>query len=651
MTSPVLISLAVLKVNWDHLRQDYLQNFMPIAAECIRLNSVDVVAVPQLRDDMRRRFGLLLPHNVLERLLRRLEKAGYVRLDRQGICRPQRTELSRLRFHEEQQRVLLMHEQVVAALVQFQSARYKLGWTVPQAEAALESYLGSSQVSFLAAAVAGSTVAVPRERRKGERYIVASFVRHLQETDSSTFDYFVRIAQGSMLAQAVFLPEPSDRPPRFRGTAIYLDTTLLVNALGYNGDTRREPCEELLKLLHRAGAELRCFAHNLSEMQGILHAAAEEIATPGSSDRINTCTEHFYQTGWTASDVLLAAARLEEDLTGLRVSVVETPAYGPEDRFKYVIDEVEFGEVLAEEVRYPRDIPRVRDVGSLSAIMRLREGHVTSSHEQSRALFVTTNTALAGACSRYFRNEDIPDAVPPCVSDRDLMTLLWLKTPFRCADLPRKRLIADCYAAMQPEAHLWHKYLQEIEKLRQREKLTPTGTYTTENVYVLRYSIEAKQALMERTLGDEDALTEGTVAEILEAARQRMQGELRGQLSVAREQTREERGKVVALEQWEAQRRTALRNRATSTAAKITRVVAWSVLAVLLVLALVPLLWLRATRSTQPLPWILVALDFGVALLYAYSLVWGVTVRDWLRALEIRLSEWVEIRLHSLAEA
>ena len=645
MTSAAVVSLAILMVNWDQRKQDYLQTFVPMLAECLRLSPNEVVSLPSLRDDLRSRFGLAMPHSVLERLLGRVKRAGYVTRDEGPVYRPNRSALAGLDFRRVQQQVMVMHEAVVEELVKFQSKRYEAVWDRTEAEAALHSYLESEQVSFLAATTAERAVPLPREAGLGARYIVAMFVQHLHDVDPGKFDYLVTIAKGNMLAQAVFLPDPTQTSRRFRNTTVYLDTTLLLNALGYNGEARKAPCVELLELLYRAGAELRCFTHTLNETRGVLYAVAEDIADAGPSDRFNTATEYFIQTGHTASEVLLYAATLEKDLHGLRVTMVDTPSYGPDDRYKYVIDETKLGEVLAEEIRYRRDGPRMRDVDSISAIMRLREGKVAHLYEDSRALFVTTNAALARACISHFRDEDVPDAIPPCVSDRDLTTLLWLKMPSWATDLPRKRLIADCYAAMQPEPHLWHRYLQEIERLKERRLLT------VEDVILVRHSIEAKQALMERTLGEESAFVQGTVTEILEATRRHIQEELQGELGVASQQRDEQKGRADRLEEKDAKRRGAIRNRAASFAAGVTNVVAWLLFAILLLCALGSIVVASsAPRQSLGSYAVTAAIVVGAGV-YAYGLTWGGTVKGWLRGFEVGISNWLERRLTSLIES
>lgn len=75
ITAPV-ISLAILKVNWDAKRKDYVDNFVPIVAECIRLSDHDVVSIPNLQMDIRTKFGLRIPQNQLRGVLTRVSKRG-----------------------------------------------------------------------------------------------------------------------------------------------------------------------------------------------------------------------------------------------------------------------------------------------------------------------------------------------------------------------------------------------------------------------------------------------------------------------------------------------------------------------------------------------------------------------------------------------
>ena len=49
MVSQIISSLAILKVNWDTLQKDYVENFVPFIAQCVLLLKPSVVSVSELQ--------------------------------------------------------------------------------------------------------------------------------------------------------------------------------------------------------------------------------------------------------------------------------------------------------------------------------------------------------------------------------------------------------------------------------------------------------------------------------------------------------------------------------------------------------------------------------------------------------------------------
>jgi hypothetical protein len=49
--NPTVVSLAILKVHWEN-KKDYLDIFVPLAAETIRLSSDDIVTTPRLQEEL-----------------------------------------------------------------------------------------------------------------------------------------------------------------------------------------------------------------------------------------------------------------------------------------------------------------------------------------------------------------------------------------------------------------------------------------------------------------------------------------------------------------------------------------------------------------------------------------------------------------------
>ena len=77
MTTTSLTSLAILKVNWDRLNRDYIENFVPFVVECVRLAAEPIISLSKVRAEMSAQFGLDLPLNTLRHIFNRATKRGY----------------------------------------------------------------------------------------------------------------------------------------------------------------------------------------------------------------------------------------------------------------------------------------------------------------------------------------------------------------------------------------------------------------------------------------------------------------------------------------------------------------------------------------------------------------------------------------------
>ena len=146
MQSPIVASLAILMVNWDENKRDYLQNFASMLAEIIRVSPEETISVQDLRTKFDDRFGFLLPQNVMKRLLKRLEKQGFITRRKDNTYSPNRKKLSKLNFDTVQQDVLEKYDGLIARLTDFVRTTYKVEWPIEQAEAALQNYLSENQI-------------------------------------------------------------------------------------------------------------------------------------------------------------------------------------------------------------------------------------------------------------------------------------------------------------------------------------------------------------------------------------------------------------------------------------------------------------------------------------------------------------------------
>jgi hypothetical protein len=662
MSNPTIVSLAFLKTNWDQQGKSYIDNFVPIVAECIKHLSNDIVTLMDLQGEIFKRFGLNIPQNAINVILKRVRKQGYVKLQ-DNHYRADREQLLKLNFGQVQQRVLEIHDILIKSLTEFCNERFNVRWRPEDAESALLSYLRENEIQVVNAGLGGTVIPQPEQVVKNSTFFVGSFLRQMQETHSPIFGYFETVVKGNMLANAIFLPDPNYAMQKFKKTEVYFDTSFLIYALGWAGEPRKEPCVELLQLLYEAGANLRCFRHTFEETRGILDALSRRVGTTGIRRETYGASiptvEYFLSKGYTASDIELLKVQLEQHLDNIRIKVVDKPQYLHE----YMIDEKRLDETF-QSIHYGDEKPRIRDVDSISAIMRIRRGQDYFKLEDCPAVFVTTNTTLARVCREYFCGSDSTESVSPCLTDYTLTNLLWLKKPLKAPDLPRKRIIADYYAATQPNERLWRNYLSEIERLEKN------GQVTTDDYYLLRYSLEAKQALMDLTLGGEEAFTQGTVQEILEIVRSRIQSGLQKKLDEEKElrEKAEREIEAVKLEMQaemgekldvERRRREELEevlkesrdeqearvNKITSRANKyakfISKFIQYGFMAVLLIGGLSTFLWKPEEIGFTVFKYLLMVFPIVLFILTIANLMRGTTVESIVRRIEIRLAKWI----------
>lgn len=113
----------------------------------------------------------------------------------------------------------------------------------------------------------------------------------------------------------------------------------------------------------------------------------------------------------------------------------------------------------------------------------------------------------------FFNEEYEQSDAPICISDHVFCMLVWLKVADKWPDAPTDLMVATCYAALQPSARLWESYIGEAEKLKGR------GDIVEDDYALLAHSIEARQALMDITEGNENAFMVGSTVDVLAAAK------------------------------------------------------------------------------------------------------------------------------------
>lgn len=502
VSESVCISLALLKAQSD-FGKDYIDNFVPLVRECLRLDPADVVSLPEMQQLLQKEFLLRLPASIVETILKRLKSQGALKRE-SGSYIKVRGRLDDDRFQRCRQDVLRMYHDLVQSFQRDAAERFSVSLDTEQAEVALEAFIGENQLNLLSDTV--ERLELRHESNPNRRYLVARYVCRIAHERAYEWECFEAVHQGYLLANAVYLPDMSQARRRFTHTDVYCDTGVLLPALGYADPMYAEPCTALLTQLRSMKISPRCFAHTREEVYRALANCAWRLQADRLGDAYGPVMAYFIEQRMTGSDVRLLMEQLDDNLRGIGVQVVDKPSY---DQHPYVIDHEGLACALAKAIPDHSEAALAHDVESIAAVMRLRAGLHPRHVEDCRAVFATKNATLVHVSREFLSHELGEGEVSPSITDSALTNILWLKQPTAAPELPRKRVIADCYAATQPSAQLWRQFVTEVEKLRLNNELE------TDDYYNLRYSLRAREYLMEETHGEAKAFTEATVTQIM----------------------------------------------------------------------------------------------------------------------------------------
>jgi hypothetical protein len=574
-----LTSMAILKVNADRRGRDTLDNFLPIVLD--RLYHLPgkepVVSLVDLRTAIGEEYGLWLPGGVLQTLTKRLARKGLLRREA-GVLHVDADRITDYDLTPVRTEIRRAHGSLVQAGVKYAADQFGRILSSELFEAALQRFIQANAAPLLATIVDGHSLADPPISVTPELdLVVAAFIAQLAEAEPEEFRHLSDIVKGSILATALYFPSQSIFEQRLSKVAIYLDTPVLLRAIGASGPDLQALAAEVIALGIAEGAQIRCFSHTLVEVQGVLSACAAAVRTRRGY-YYGEAAEYMVSTSWEYSDVVALSDDLEATLNRLGVSVVDKPEH--EERL--TLDEVRLEESLQSEVHYRSEAARRKDVDSVTAIYRLRRGTETISLARAKAVFVTSNYSLSRAVRKYMRLEEGDrETVPLCVPDYVVTSILWLMRPIVAPDLPVQSLIADSYATMQADQATWHQYVVKIEELKQ------AGRISDDNYLLLRQSLQVRALILVDTGSDPEAFTEGSAERVVARARENITAEAQAEARAARDREVVARAELVRVKAESDARMAAQRRIAEATALRlddavdrVARVVAVGVLAI-----------------------------------------------------------------------
>lgn len=512
INSQSLIGYAVLAENLDNNNASFIDNFLPLILQGV-IDIDDNFTISELSIYIEENFGLQLPFYVLDYSLRKLCRNNTLKFDqtafKYNVINPKS-----LNVIDKRDEILNNFQLLLNRMKDYIEEYYDLNLPISKLERMLENFS-----NVYAQNISNNSPFEVKSEHHQALFLVGKFLKYIEQNDTNLFKIYQKFYIGYMISSAMYFTQPDRFTQKFKHTLVFLDTTLIIFALGYAGQERAQPVLQLIQALKKQHAQLRCFAHTIEEIKSVLNSCLRKLEK-GEFDRFGT-VEYFINKNYSRSEILTIIHALENDIEEkLKIKIVDKPDYSDQSLYKYNIDEVEYGDYIRSHIQYTFESSLSKDLDSLNAIYKLRKGEFSDTIESSKAIFVTNNNKLVNVIKNKFISDfHKPEYTPPFISDYVLATLQWIKNPDYNTELPKKMIIANCLAATEPSEKMIEKYLDRIEKEKNR------GEITEEDFALLRTDSEARALMMEKTVGNEENIIWIDLKELAELTIQRKTAE------------------------------------------------------------------------------------------------------------------------------
>lgn len=505
MNNNVLISTSILNSLWETERKDTIDTLLPFLkysiAKITKVN--DLIDISKSTEIMMEEFGFdTFPSNLVKVMLNRLRSKEVKKEDgkyylRTSLC----DEIDKL---ERKRTIYKEHsEKVAVALTSYLNDNYKIrSFNNDTALKALIEFFVAKGICIVKDADMLKLISRSDDKLN---YCIAQFIIDEKEKDSTVFSYIVDMVKGFFISSAIYIQPQNESvaKAKFKNLHCYIDTGIVLCALGLKTEEEKKASRELLDMLRKEGAQLCIFRHNIEEIYDIILAYKSSLEDP-RNNRSSHTLEYFDKLQYKASHVERYLSGLETKIKCLNIEPENTPEYGD-----YTIDEKGFTDTLKDKITYRKDIALTRDVDSVSAIYRLRKNNFVDNIERCNHIFVTSNIKLVTETNRFFSDE-IKDKVPLVILDINLSAIAWLKSYSTNKDYPKNKLIENAVSSIEPSAQLIYAFFDSIDKMKSE------GQITDDEAAIYRTNLFCKRELTKATQGDPSSINENMLHNIFE---------------------------------------------------------------------------------------------------------------------------------------
>ena len=346
------------------------------------------------------------------------------------------------------------------------------------------------------------------------QFFIAKFIENQYNDQTKEFKLLINIIEGLLLANVIYLQVTPDNTTNLNKLNCYFDTPFLLRILGFKEKEDNESAVELIDLLKKQGATIKCFTHSFNEVQSILRNYIDnrEIGIINPTKTLESLDIEEYNI----TELNELYMNLEDIFKEKGILIEDKPKYEKikynKSKYEDQIDEKKLKEIIIDRYNNKdiKDIIVDNDIDSISAIMRLREGKKIQKFEDCNAIFVTSNHDLRTATKQLLKiNERIE--ISPVISDVDLTAIMWLRSLKDNPTLPKDKLIENARALLKPTPNIIEEFNKCLDKIK-KVKYAKDGKALQSLIYTTHFSSK----FMDEIEGDINKVNPSTIIKVYE---------------------------------------------------------------------------------------------------------------------------------------
>lgn len=523
-----LASFSLISLQWHKYKKTYLDNFIPLFCTMLIDNTISKIEIkdyPELVDLFRKMYSIDLPLYVVQAIIDAMYQFDFLNKEQTTyIINTNKIIDNKFYISEIQNECLAKQSIVVKSFCEYVKEHLNKNLDNITATKLLLEFIKRNDVSLfldnninLDDTISDSQNSITAE----EYYLTGSFINWIYRSNPSIYKNIVDFSVGNIAFNALKMNSLPKEAETLKKCVIFLDASHIFPLLGIDQNDRFETVKLIIKTIHEKGGFVKIYQHTYDEIKEIIDTATKYIESPLYDPyKATKALLYMRQEGFSQTRVEAILASLDRKLKQYKIDIEkELP-----DR-KLGLDENKLTEFIKNRNIHKRFhseefyIKRTeRDVSSIIFTYEKRKKLDSVSFIDAKYIFITENPVLSLADKNMIKEFDIfkESLVLAAIPETLLCSYLWFGSPEKAEEYLTFELLGMAFSAISPTPEIIQKLKIEIKKLYDIGDITENDYLIMSTEYII------KNALSEKTLNNPANLTNDTIFDLAEIAKDKL---------------------------------------------------------------------------------------------------------------------------------